>query len=146
MEPERRLRHFVAAIAYRTQKALRDAPPEFANFRVAPGTRTPHELVRHIRGVLSYALGLITTRRALLETLPTFSEEIQRFHTLLEALAGGLAEDFELSVELAERLLQGPLADAMPGSGVPAGASEMDHARPGPFPRPPPPFDLIACP
>ncbi|HET7379355.1 MAG TPA: hypothetical protein VFJ24_04865 [Gaiellales bacterium] len=118
MESERRLlRHFVATLAYRTQKALRHAPPEFASFRVAPGTRTPHEIVRHMNGVLNYALGLITTPRALLETLPEFAEEIRRFHALLEALAARLVEDFEFSMELAERLLQGPLADAMTHAG-----------------------------
>lgn len=114
METDRQLlRHFVATLAYRTQKALRDAPAEFASFRVAPGTRTPHELVRHMSGVLNYALGLTTAPRALLEGLPTFAEEILRFHALLEALAVRLSEDVELSIELAQRLLQGPLADAM---------------------------------
>jgi hypothetical protein len=118
MGPERRLlRHLLAALAYRTQKALRDAPAEFAGYRVAPGTRTPHELVRHMSGVLNYALGLVTTPRALLETLPTLDEEMRRFHALLEALAARLAEEFEFPIELAERLLQGPLADAMTHAG-----------------------------
>ena len=49
------LKHFLAALAYRTQKALRDAPPEFAEFRAAPKVRTPHELVRHMDSVLGYA-------------------------------------------------------------------------------------------
>ena len=118
MEPERQLlRHFVATLAYRTQKALREAPLEFATFRVAPGTRTPHELVRHMSGVLNYALSLITTPRTLLETLPTFDEEVLRFHSLLETLAARFAEDFEFPLDLAERLLQGPLADAMTHAG-----------------------------
>jgi len=68
-------------------------------------------------GVLNYALSLITTPRALLETLPIFSEEVLRFHSLLESLATRLAEDFEFPMELAERLLQGPLADAMTHAG-----------------------------
>jgi hypothetical protein len=114
METERRLlRHFVATLAYRTQKALRDAPSDFANFRIAAGTRTPHELIRHVSGVLNYALGLITTPRPMLEDFPTLADEVARFHSLLEALADRLAQDFEFSLEQAERLLQGPLADAM---------------------------------
>ena len=56
METERRLlRHFLAAIAYRTQKALRDAPTDFGEFRAAPKVRTPHELVRHMDSVLGYS-------------------------------------------------------------------------------------------
>jgi len=68
-------------------------------------------------GVLNYALSLITTPRTLLETLPIFGEEVLRFHSLLESLATRLAEDFEFPMELAERLLQGPLADAMTHAG-----------------------------
>jgi len=37
------LRHFLAALAYRTQKALRDAPPNFESFRATPESRTPHD-------------------------------------------------------------------------------------------------------
>ena len=118
MDPQSRLlRHFVAALAYRTQKALRDAPPEFQSFRVATGTRTPRELVRHMSGVLNFALGRITSPRSLLESLPEFDQEILRFHALLEAIATRLAEDPDLPSGLAERLLQGPLADAMTHAG-----------------------------
>jgi hypothetical protein len=111
------LRHFVAALAYRSQKALRDAPPDFWSFRAAPGSRTPHEVVRHMSGVLNLALGHLIAPRALLETLPGFDAEVRRFHTLLEAIASRLAEDAGLSIDLAERLLQGPLADAMTHAG-----------------------------
>jgi hypothetical protein len=44
-ESRRLLQHFLAALAYRTQKALRDAPDDFANFRAGPTARTPYELV-----------------------------------------------------------------------------------------------------
>jgi hypothetical protein len=47
--------HFLAALAYRTQKALREAPASFGDFRTAPGVRTPAELVRHMTSVLGYA-------------------------------------------------------------------------------------------
>ncbi|MDQ2923989.1 MAG: hypothetical protein M3R43_00270 [Acidobacteriota bacterium] len=36
------LQHFLAALAYRTQKALRDAPPAFPEFRAGIHVRTPH--------------------------------------------------------------------------------------------------------
>ena len=55
-DDERRLlRHFLAALAYRTQKALRDAPAEFAEFNPGNKVRTPKELVRHMTSVLGYA-------------------------------------------------------------------------------------------
>jgi hypothetical protein len=42
------LRHTLATVAYRGGKALRDAPPGFAAFRAAPGTRTPGEILAHV--------------------------------------------------------------------------------------------------
>ena len=114
MDPQAQLlRHFVATLAYRTQKALRGAPPGFATFRAAPESRTPHELVRHMSGVLNFALGCLTEPRAVLETLPGFEAEVERFHELLLAIASRLAEAPDLPPSAAERLLQGPLADAM---------------------------------
>jgi hypothetical protein len=38
------LRHFLAALAYRTQKALRDAPDDFGSFCAVDGARTPTHL------------------------------------------------------------------------------------------------------
>jgi|ERR1700730_776999 len=49
------LKHFLAGLAYRTQKALRGAPADFSTFRAAPQVRTPHELIRHMDSVLGYA-------------------------------------------------------------------------------------------
>ena len=46
------LRHFLAALAYRTQKALRGAPDDFAGFNAGNMIRTPMELVRHMTSVL----------------------------------------------------------------------------------------------
>lgn len=42
-----------------------------------------------------------------------FSEEVARFHALLEDLSGVLAQMTLEREDLAERLLQGPLSDAM---------------------------------
>ena len=47
------LRHALATVAYRAQKALRGAPEGFADFSAGQGVRTPRELVRHIASVAS---------------------------------------------------------------------------------------------
>jgi uncharacterized protein (TIGR02246 family) len=112
------LRHFLAALAYRTNKALREAPEEFGEFRAAPGTRTPAELVRHMTGVLGAARAAFIGRREPLDPLPTFEAETARFRERLEALSRDLASDAELSEDTSmEQLLQGPLADAMTHAG-----------------------------
>ncbi len=107
------LRHFLAAIAYRTQKALRGAPEEFAEFRAGANVRTPHELIWHMTGLLGYARTFFLGGVWQPEKLPTFAGEIGRFHDTLEDLGNLLEEDKSRREISAEQLLQGPLADAM---------------------------------
>jgi hypothetical protein len=110
------LRHYLAATAYRTQKALRGAPVGYADFRAAPGVRTPHQLLRHMSDVLGYARTLFTGGAWRAETLPRFADEIERFHEVLRDLAHWI-EEGEFERISAGELLQGPLADAMTHAG-----------------------------
>ena len=81
MEAKRELlNHFLAALAYRTQKALRDAPEDFGSFRARQGVRTPAELVRHMTSVLGYARTHFVGGRYWPEPLESLEEEIERFH------------------------------------------------------------------
>jgi len=112
------LRHFLAALAYRTQKALRDAPAEFGDFRAAGEVRTPAELVRHMTSVLGYSRTFFIGGQYRPEPLPSLNEEIIRFHDMLEELARHIKAGTPLLQEMsAERLLQGPLSDAMTHAG-----------------------------
>ena len=112
------LRHFLAALAYRTNKALHEAPAGFGEFLAAPGTRTPVELIRHMTGVLGAARAAFIGRREPLDPLPTLEAEAGRFHEWLDALSRDFASDAELSEDTSmEQLLQGPLADAMTHAG-----------------------------
>ena len=110
------LRHFVAAIAYRTAKALRDAPSDYESFQAGHRTRTPRQLVRHMSGVLNYAIGILGQPRDVLTDCQTYAGEIERFFALLHELADRLAAT-DLADADAERLLQGPLSDAMAHAG-----------------------------
>ena len=112
------LRHFLAALAYRTQKALRDAPAEFGDFRVAAAVRTPAELIRHMTSVLGYARTFFVGGQYRPEPLPTFDQEIGRFHKMLHDLERHISAGIPLLQEMTpERLLQGPFADAMTHAG-----------------------------
>jgi len=112
------LRHFLAALAYRTQKALRDFPDEFGNFRAAAGVRTPAELVRHMTSVLGYARTFFIGGQYKPEPLPSLKEEIVRFHDMIEELARHIEAGTPLLQEMTvERLLQGPFSDAMTHAG-----------------------------
>ena len=111
------LRHCLAAIAYRTQKALRGAPDSFNTFEAGQQVRTPADLVRHMTSVLGYARTFFEGGRYRAEPLPDLAAEIGRFHAMLEDVARHLAEGTELRGTTEERLLQGPLADAMAHAG-----------------------------
>jgi hypothetical protein len=115
MSQERQLlKHFLAALAYRAQKALRDAPAGFGDFRPQEGVRSPAELVRHMASVLGYACTFFTGGRYRPDPLPTLDAEIARFHQMIETLAGHIGSAAPLVDGVTtERLLQGPLADAM---------------------------------
>ena len=108
------LKHFLAALAYRTQKALRDAPPEFGFFNPPADVRSPQELVRHMTSVLGYARTYFIGGSYWPEPLSSLAEEVSRFHLMLEDLGQHLANGTPLRDEMTEeQLLQGPFADAM---------------------------------
>lgn len=111
------VRHFLAALAYRTQKALRGAPEGFAEFGAGAGTRTPRELVAHMAGVLGYAGTYYAGGVYRPDPLDSFREEVERFHGNVEALAAHLAAGTPLRGITLEQLLQGPLSDAMTHAG-----------------------------
>ena len=116
-ESRRLLQHFLAALAYRTQKALRGAPDDFADFHAARNVRTPHELLRHMTGVIGYARTMLHGGTFAPEQLESFDAEIDRFHATLAALRDDFA-DPELTASISDaQFLQGPLADAMTHAG-----------------------------
>lgn len=112
-EQRKLLRHFLAALAYRTQKAVRDAPAEFAGFRAGAQVRTPLDLIRHMDSVLGYARTFFVggTYRPPVE--PNFTKAIAHFHEVLEDLARHLEAGDEMHGITPEILLQGPFSDAM---------------------------------
>ena len=111
------LRHFLTAIAYRTQKALRDAPPSFGTFDAGSQVRTPTDLVRHMTSVLGHARMFFVGGCYHAEPLADLSAEIVRFHEMLVDLAHHFETGTELRGTTDERLLQGPLSDAMTHAG-----------------------------
>ncbi|HEX4605263.1 MAG TPA: hypothetical protein VH724_14780 [Candidatus Angelobacter sp.] len=107
------LKHFLAAIAYRTQKVLRGAPESFARFSAGNNVRTPHELLWHMTGLLGYALTFFRGGVWLPEKLDSFAAELARFHQMLEDFGEAVEQETPTREISMEQLLQGPLADAM---------------------------------
>ncbi len=109
------LQHFLAAIAYRTQKALRDATPAYPAFSAGHQARTPVEILRHMTSVLGYARTFFVggTYPFHPEPLPSFADEIARFHAVLQDFGRHLAAGTPLREISTKQLLQGPLSDVM---------------------------------
>jgi len=108
------LRHFLAAIAYRTQKALRDAPEHYPAFSAGNRVRTPTELLLHMTSLMGYVRTHFVggSYPVKLEPLKTFGDEIARFHEMLESVGLLLTSDRPCAIST-EQLLQGPFADTM---------------------------------
>jgi hypothetical protein len=113
-DPKRELfRHTVATLAYRGGKAVRGAPPEFGAYRAAETSRTPGQILAHIGDLLDWALSVAKGNEAWFNATPLpWDQEVQRFFAALERFDAYLAADDPLH-ESAEKLFQGPIADAL---------------------------------
>lgn len=107
------LRHSLATLAYRGGKAVRGAPEGFAEHRPSPSSRTPGQILAHVGDLLDWAIALADGRHDWHDSTPLpWREEIERFHAGLAALDARLAAPEPLGFS-AERLFQGPIADAL---------------------------------
>lgn len=107
------LRHTLATLAYRGGKTVRDVDQEFANFRPAPTSRTPAEILAHIGDLLDWAVQLADGKHVWHDSKPLpWDQEVSRFFRGLEAFDQRLASDRPLGFS-AEKLFQGPIADAL---------------------------------
>ena len=122
------LRHFLAALAYRTQKALRGAPDGFADFKAGNDVRTPAELLRHMTSVLGYARTFFIGGTYWPDELPTFEEEIERFHEMLKDLRHHLEAGTPLNELTEEMTHAGQLAMLRRLYGSPVHAENFIHA------------------
>lgn len=114
--PTHLVRHQLAALAYRFQKAVRGAPAGFAAFEAGAGVRPPRAIVHHMVGVLGYLREVLSGGEVDLHYAHPeldWDGEVAALHAMLADLDAVLAERPGLGLELLERALQGPLADAM---------------------------------
>jgi len=112
--PERELlRHTLATLSYRGGKVLRGVDARVADFRAAPGTRTPLEILGHIGDLFDWALSLIRGEHVWRDARPvSWEEQTARFFEGLRRFDGFLASGKPLGCS-AEKLFQGPIADAL---------------------------------
>jgi hypothetical protein len=112
-DPKRDLfRHALATLAYRGGKTLRNAPAGFAEFQAGDGLRTPVQILAHIGDLLDWALSIARGQRQWHDSKPlSWEQETERFFAALKKF-----DDFVASNPVhapLEKLLQGPVADAL---------------------------------
>jgi hypothetical protein len=107
------VRHLAATLAYRAAKVLRDVPPGFAGTEFAAVTRRPVQIVAHMADLMAWA---VTLTRGEYVWKPAGSDdwntEVHRFFDGLAAVDRALGADGPFPGSI-ERLIQGPLADAL---------------------------------
>jgi hypothetical protein len=107
------LRHTLATVAYRGGKALRGAPPDFAEYRVAQGTRCPIEILAHLSDLMDWALSIAQGQQKWKDTrAAVWDGGVERFFTAMKTFDDFLASNTPLQAD-PEKLFQGPLADAL---------------------------------
>jgi hypothetical protein len=113
-DPKRELlRHALATVAYRTSKAVCNAPAGFADFHAGEGVRTPAQILAHIGDLFDWALSIAKGKQAWRDSKPLpWEKEVERFFAALKSFDDFLASNGPLEAPL-EKLFQGPIADAL---------------------------------
>ncbi|MBZ5540541.1 MAG: hypothetical protein LAN61_08495 [Acidobacteriia bacterium] len=107
------LRHTVATVAYRGGKVLRGAPESFAGFTAGATARTPAQILGHLGDLFAWALSMARGQQEWKEApAGAWNADVARFHATLQAFDDYLASDAPLQAP-AEKLFQGPVADAL---------------------------------
>ena len=109
---QRALRQLAATLAYRAAKVLRDVPPSFAHYTCGDSTRTPLRIVAHLADLMAWGTSIAKGGYDWQAGGgDDWNVEVDRFFSGLAALDAALAaDDFNGS---ADKLIQGPLADAL---------------------------------
>ena len=92
---------------------MRGAPETFADYRASATTRTPAEILAHIGDLLDWALSIARGKQVWHNSPPlAWDKAVERFFVTLQALDNHLASANPAQLP-AEKLFQGPIADAL---------------------------------
>ena len=111
------IRHTLATLAYRAVRATENAPPEFATFGAEHNSKTPEKILAHMGDLMDWAISLVEGNQKWQNSEPLpWPDEVARFFRGLTALDQAIAAT-ELETKTANRLFQGPIADALTHTG-----------------------------
>jgi hypothetical protein len=108
------LRHFLNTLVYRGEKAILEAPSSYPFLKIGKGVRSPIEILCHISHVLTCAHSVFINYDSLEEPQAgSWDKELEKFFGIVKKLDKALSDGLPDREKIAEKLLQGPLSDAM---------------------------------
>jgi hypothetical protein len=107
------LRHTLATLSYRAASVVRGAPADVGAYRAAEGSRSAGEILAHMGDLMDWAASIVEGKETWTDSatqswdadVARFFASVARLDALLAGPLGGAAP--------AERLFQGPIADAL---------------------------------
>src|SRR5262245_36002524 len=106
------LRHTIATLAYRGGKVLRDAPSGFGDYRASPTSRSAGEILAHIGDLMDWAASIAEGQQKWSNSpVREWDGDVDRFFAGLERFDAAVASGIRSGT--AEKLFQGPIADAL---------------------------------
>ena len=107
------VRQLAATLAYRAAKVLRDAPAGFGHQAFGDSTRQPVRIVAHMADLMAWGVSMAHGGREWkAEGGDDWQAEVDRFFAGLTQLDAALAAEGPIGGSV-EKLIQGPLADAL---------------------------------
>ncbi len=111
-DPRRELmRHFLATLAYRGRKTIAGAPADFADFEGAG--KSPTKILSHMGDLVAWSISWFSEQQWKPANESDWDKNVTRFFALLKELDALLASGAPVRCHSDDRMLQGPLADAM---------------------------------
>ena len=107
------LRHTLATLSYRAATVVRSAPNGFGEVRLEPGSRSAAEILAHMGDLMDWAASIVEGKETWADSpAQSWDAEVTRFFESVARLDALLAGPLGVKAP-AERLFQGPIADAL---------------------------------
>jgi len=107
------LRHTLATLSYRAATVVRGAPTGFGEFRQEAGSRSASEILAHMGDLMDWAASIVEGRETWADSpVQSWDADVARFFGSVARLDALLAGPSGAAAP-AERLFQGPIADAL---------------------------------
>ncbi len=123
--------HLIATIKYRFDYAISNANVEYYQLNIGKGTRTPLEIIHHMRGLMYYSAKVITGDRTPMADITSWQEELRLFYESIAMVKDVLSQNTLLPEDYL-KLTQGPLSDALTHIGQ---LSMMSRLNDNPIPK-----------